>query len=181
MKKKGLILFVGLLLIATVYAATTHTPVRMAGTNVDNPNGFYVVMDSTDSLHEETIWSDTVSVTEGSDVNLSYYYIDYTENDSANDSIVIIVHAFGTYSVGGGITAGERLLFTDTIHDTNAITTLAGTVTDYHYFDLDTLLLENIYFRTIVKDSVILDADGTQGKDSCFLQLRFDVAQRICE
>ncbi len=181
MKVKGLILFVGLLLIATVYAATTHTPVRMAGTNVDNPNGFYVVMDSTDTLHEETIWSDTVNVSEGSDVNISYYYIDFTECDSAYDSMLVIISAMGTYSVGGGITAGERILFTDTIWDTGEVATLAGTVVAYHYFDMDTLLLENLYFRTIVNDSVVLDADGTYGKDSSFLQLRIDVTQRICE
>ena len=179
--KKGLILFVGLLLIATVYAATTHTPVRIAGVNVDNPNGYYFVSDSTDTLLEETIWSDTVNVSEGSDINLSYYYIDYTECDSAYDSINVIVHALGTYSAGGGITAGERILYVDTIWDTGEVATLAGTVVAYHYFDMDTLLLENLYFRTIVNDSVVLDADGTYGKDSSFLQMRIDVAQRICE
>ena len=174
--KKGLILFAVLLLVAVAYAAVTHNVVRVAGSATLSGDQALMIHDSTDTFLVDTFYSDTIDVLEAGKANIGIYYIDYTEADSANDSIVIIVRAFTAYGTGGEYQA-QRVIYTDTIHDTNATTALAGTITDFHHFDSDTLLGTSLWFQTIVEDSFIMG----DGIDTSILQMRFHVAQRKCD
>jgi hypothetical protein len=176
--KKGLPIFITLLICAIAYATVTNTVVRVAGTSTVAGNNCYIVHDSTTKAEVDTFSSDTVDVLEASKVILGYYYGDYTFADSANDSTVIIVLAYTAWPYSGR--TGERLIFTDTIFDTNAIATIAGTLTDFHYFDADTVLGTKLYFKTIVQDSFTGTWTGL-GTDTSTLNMNFHVTQRSCD
>ena len=166
--KRFAFLVVLLLIGLAAYAATVYDEVRMDGTNaVLGGNAFYVICDSSDTAVADTQWSDTVDVLEARYVNVVLKYTDAVLADSANDSLLVIVH-----TLTAAHNAPERTIYTDTFFDTNAVTTPLAL--KYHAFRADTMLYDKLYFRTIVKDSFILGA----GVDTTTVRVKAHVIQR---
>jgi len=161
-------MFLGVLLCATIgFAALTDYEVaRVAGSSTTASGAALLICDSTDTFQVDTFMSDTVSVLEDAVVNIGIESIDVTEADSANDSVVIIVQTLTAFTG-----ASAHVIYTDTFINHNAATDDSVL---YHHFKSDTLLWNDLYFRTIVKDSFILG----EGIDTTQVRVRMHVVQR---
>ena len=154
--KKGLLLVVllGLMLILSNIGMTvTNTLLRSAGTA---GSGIVLTIDTSDTNASgymaiaDTTYSDTVDLESYKYANILIHLYDFDtgnvlDNDSVNDTIIV-----RTVTCAG---RGEPkyVIFTDTF--------LNVPDSAWHKFFLDTTALTNIYFETIITDSIGLDLD----------------------
>lgn len=166
------LIILGILAFAAVVIGATaeYQTLRVAGTSTITGDIYYMVVESKDSNAIDTVMSDTIDILQDKYLNVGIEYVDATLADSANDSLIVIVHTMTNFDGADG-----HVLYTDTFHDTNGITTLAGTVTR-HNLRTDTLGYNNLYFRAIFKDSVVLGAGEDDQTTS--VAMRYHVVQR---
>ena len=170
MKRLIFTLFVGLAVTAAA-AVVSYSPLRVNGASTYAGGEFYLVCDSSDTFQVDTFVSDTFFVFAGSQdlsvanfLNLSAEITGFALADSANDSVVIISTA---YTFAGA--APARAIAVDTF-----TTTLDSTEVLRNDIRIDSLVLQGLYFQTIVKDSFILG----EGIDSTRLAITYHVLEK---
>lgn len=141
--------------------------VRPQGTSQPSNDAYYLVCDSSDTFEVDTFYSDTVTIGDMKFLNWKFSCYGFTMADSANDSVLMIVQGIGTIDGRYPIT-----VFTDTIG-------AAGTIDSAAIYSgiakIDSLPVNQLYFRTVVSDSFILGA----GVDSSLFRLKYHVVPVI--
>lgn len=133
-----------------------HTQVRPSGVNMVNGGLVYTIDSSATRQFIDTLSSDTVGLDLSlKSLSLAYELTGFTFCDSCNDSVILITQAIT--SMNGH---APRIIFTDTFGTDGA---LDSTEIVRKNFYADTLLYNKLYFRTIIKDTVLeFSADEDQ-------------------
>lgn len=161
------LLFVIGVLLTTFVIGANYDRVRIAGeSTVDASGTYYFVCDSSDTFQIDTIFSDTMTIGEFKYIDYSLGITGYNMADSANDSLLMIVEGVGSYN--GNIPV---VIFRDTLP--NTLGTLDSTSVATGTVKIDTLPINQMYFRTIVKDSFIMGA----GVDTTTLRTFFQYVE----
>ena len=163
-----------ILLVGLSVTGITHTKMRPQGSATVASHTWYHVCDSSDTFQVDTFYSDTVDL--GSYENLVYRLrlTGYALADSANDSVLILVH---------GVGRNEASALFDSAIIIDTIPTTLGTLDSTEYIQgvlrLDSLPYTQLFFRTIVMDSFIsgYDVGAFSDKDSSEFRLYYDVVQ----
>lgn len=163
--------FVLVLAAVAMAAVVDNTHLRPNGSSTYPGDNFYLVCDSSDTFQVDTFTSDTFSVYSGVQdlavpnwLNMQAWMNGFELADSANDSVAVIVTAYGYMA-----NAPARAIWVDTF-----ATTLDSTEVLRKELRVDSLCMQGIYFKTIVKDSFIMGA----GKDSSRLGISFHIAEK---
>lgn len=149
-------------------AQTTYDLAKVGGSATTGTGSYVWWTDHTDSIAVETLLSETLTVTEDEYVNIMGDMVTWAVCDScleSPDSQSVVVQTFTAFNG-----RGQHIIFTDTFTSISA--------GDYfeHNFRSDTSLWNQIWFRTILKDSIAMDGDSTA--DSTQINLLFHVLER---
>lgn len=156
-------------LAAVGYAAVaTYHQLRLEGASTPSGGTYIWQSDHTDSFYVDTFVSDTLDVSQAAQVATLAELTTFTECDSCNDSIILIVQTLTAFNG-----SAAHIIHTDTFGTDGTLTD--GEELQWH-FASDTLLYNKLWFRTIMSDSVVTDADSTC--DSTFIDLKYHVVQR---
>ena len=113
MKRLVFLTVITLMALSLVWAAE-HTRVRPDGVYTNAGGNYYVVVDSSDTLETDTLYSDTVEIDTGANwANIVLAVTGFSVCDSCNDSVLVIVKTRTSFE---GITG--RTIYTDTFATT---------------------------------------------------------------
>lgn len=121
--------------------------VRWRGTATPSTNDYWIVVDSSDTLEDVTVYSDTVPIDSLAKWVVGQYELKgFTPCDSCNDSVLVIVTVHTAFD-------GEflRTILTDTLATTLDSTAAAS----LFWLSLDSTIANELWFATRIKDSVI--------------------------
>lgn len=167
------LILIGLLGLATLaYSFTgSYDRVRVAGTDNVVGNKFYQLVDSSDTFKVDTFYSDTIDIGDHKWINFAATVVSVTEADSCNDSIPIMIKAYGVYDVDGI----KQTLLTDSL---NATAGSQSTGTQFLWiFRVDTVGCNKMYFETVISDSFIAGAGEDDNTDTSIFDIKYEVTQ----
>lgn len=157
---KRLIFIAAALFAVGVYAAgINHHVARPAGTSSTASEATYTIDSSTTRQFIDTLSSDTIGLDlAAKSLQLAYELTGFTICDSCNDSVILISQA--VTSMDGH---AERVVFTDTFGTNGTLDSTEIVRKNFASDVLDTLFYNKLFFRTIIKDSVLeFSADEDQ-------------------
>lgn len=168
MKRILILVLAGLAGIAGAAVFHVDEDLRWCGSSTPSTNDYWIVVDSSDTLEDVTVYSDTFVIDSLAKWIVGEYALNgFTPCDSCNDSVLVIITGHTAYNGSFG-----RTVLTDTL-----ATTLDSTAAkSLFWLSLDSTIANQFWMATQIKDSVI-----TTVSDSFRTELQYKVGDKAVE
>ena len=170
---KKLVVFCVVGLASLVFAFTgDYDLLQTSVTESEAGNVWYQAQDSSDTFRVDTLLSTVIDIGDYKWVNINAQIIGFTLADSCNDSVPVMVKAYGTYD---NMNHTKRTLLSDSLNATPGA--LDSAVAYNWIIRVDSVGLNKLYFETVISDSFIAGEAETSNDDSSRFQFMYTVTQ----